>query len=107
MAGARSPVQQPAAPARQKEPSWQSIEDSQEFYSFGPWAALDAIQGMGGHRETPKEIGGSLRRRSARNVPGSRYFVGQARAARRTELSQGLGADMARRFRWSSSAWTI
>ena len=35
----------------------QSIEDSQQFYSFGPWAALDDIQEMRSHPETPKEIG--------------------------------------------------
>jgi len=35
----------------------QSVDDSQQFYSFGPWRALDDIQEMRSHPETPAEIG--------------------------------------------------
>ena len=35
----------------------QSVDDPQQFYSFGPWNALDDIQEMRSHPETPKEIG--------------------------------------------------
>jgi hypothetical protein len=35
----------------------QSVDDPQQFYSFGPWRALDDIQEMRSQPETPKEIG--------------------------------------------------
>ena len=35
----------------------QSVDDPQQFYSFGPWQALDDIQEMRNLPETPKEIG--------------------------------------------------
>ena len=35
----------------------QSVDDSQQFYSFGPWRALDDIQDMRSHPDTPTEIG--------------------------------------------------
>src|SRR6476620_9215747 len=35
----------------------QSADDAQQFYSFGPWAAIDDIQEMRGMPETPAEIG--------------------------------------------------
>ncbi len=35
----------------------QSVDDPQQFYSFGPWRALDDIQEMRNHAETPAEIG--------------------------------------------------
>ena len=35
----------------------QSVDEPQQFYSFGPWRALDDIQEMRTQPETPKEIG--------------------------------------------------
>ncbi len=35
----------------------QSIDDPQQFYSFGPWGALEDIQEMRDQPETPKAIG--------------------------------------------------
>ena len=35
----------------------QSVDDPQQFYSFGPWQALDDIQQMRSRPETPTEIG--------------------------------------------------
>lgn len=35
----------------------QSLEDPQQFYSFGPWAALDDIQAMRDHPDASMEIG--------------------------------------------------
>lgn len=35
----------------------QSVDDPKQFYSFGPWQALDDIQEMRNLPETPKEIG--------------------------------------------------
>src|SRR6185436_5537761 len=35
----------------------QSIDDSQQFYSFGPWRAIEDIQEMRGRPDTPTEIG--------------------------------------------------
>ena len=35
----------------------QSLDEPQQFYSFGPWQTLDDIQEMRSHPETPKEIG--------------------------------------------------
>lgn len=34
----------------------QSVDDPQQFYSFGPWGAFEDIQEMRSHPETPKEI---------------------------------------------------
>ena len=34
----------------------QSVDDPQQFYSFGPWRTLDDIQEMRSQPETPKEI---------------------------------------------------
>ena len=34
----------------------QSIDDPQQFYSFGPWPSLEAIQQFRNHPETPKAI---------------------------------------------------
>jgi hypothetical protein len=34
----------------------QSVDDSQQFYSFGPWSALEDIQAMRNHPDTPAEI---------------------------------------------------
>jgi len=34
----------------------QSLDEPQQFYSFGPWRTIDDIQEMRGHPETPKEI---------------------------------------------------
>jgi hypothetical protein len=34
----------------------QSVDDPQQFYSAGPWHALEDIQEMRSHPETPKEI---------------------------------------------------
>ena len=35
----------------------QSVDDPQQFYSFGPWHALEDIQAMRSQPETPTEIG--------------------------------------------------
>ena len=35
----------------------QSLDDPQQFYSFGPWRKLDDIQEMRDHPDAPKEIG--------------------------------------------------
>lgn len=35
----------------------QSLEDPQQFYSFGPWRALEDIDDMRSRPETPTEIG--------------------------------------------------
>lgn len=35
----------------------QSLEDPQQFYSFGPWRSLDDIEEMRNHPDTPKAIG--------------------------------------------------
>ena len=35
----------------------QSVDDPQQFYSFGPWQSLDDIQEMRNLPETPAEIG--------------------------------------------------
>ena len=35
----------------------QSVEDPNQFYSFGPWRSLDAIQAMRTHAETPRVLG--------------------------------------------------
>jgi hypothetical protein len=35
----------------------QSIDDPQQFYSFGPWDCLEDIQEMRGQPQTPTEIG--------------------------------------------------
>ena len=35
----------------------QSLDDPQQFYSFGPWRTLDDVQAMRSHPDTPKEIG--------------------------------------------------
>lgn len=35
----------------------QSLDDPQQFYSFGPWGSLDDIQEMRSHPDAPKEIG--------------------------------------------------
>lgn len=35
----------------------QSVDDPQQFYSFGPWRSLDDIQEMRNQPETPTEIG--------------------------------------------------
>lgn len=35
----------------------QSVDDPQQFYSFGPWSALEDIQAMRSHPDTPTEIG--------------------------------------------------
>ena len=40
-----------------KGPLLQSVDDPRQFYSFGPWRALEDIQEMRGHPETPTEIG--------------------------------------------------
>ena len=34
----------------------QSVDDAQQYYSFGPWAAIDHIQEMRSQPETPSEI---------------------------------------------------
>lgn len=34
----------------------QSLDDPQQFYSFGPWRSLDDIQEMRRHPDTPNEI---------------------------------------------------
>lgn len=42
-------------------PGWgtllQSLEDPQQFYSFGPWRSLDDIEEMRNHPDTPTVIG--------------------------------------------------
>jgi heme-degrading monooxygenase HmoA len=35
----------------------QSLDDPQQFYSFGPWRSLDDIDAMRSHPDTPEEIG--------------------------------------------------
>lgn len=35
----------------------QSVDDSRQFYSFGPWRSLDDIQEMQSRPETANEIG--------------------------------------------------
>lgn len=35
----------------------QSLDDLQQFYSFGPWRTLDDIREMRHHPDTPTEIG--------------------------------------------------
>ena len=35
----------------------QSVDEPQQFYSFGPWQTLDDIQEMRSRPETPQEIG--------------------------------------------------
>ena len=35
----------------------QSVDDPQQFYSYGPWRSLDDVQEMRSQPETPKEIG--------------------------------------------------
>ena len=35
----------------------QSVDEPEQFYSFGPWGALEHIQEMRGLPETPAEIG--------------------------------------------------
>ena len=35
----------------------QSLDEPQQFYSFGPWRTLDDIQEMRGHPDAPGEIG--------------------------------------------------
>jgi len=35
----------------------QSLDEPQQFYSFGPWQRLDDIQEMRSHPDTPTEIG--------------------------------------------------
>lgn len=35
----------------------QSLDDPQQFYSFGPWKRLEDIQEMREHPDSPKEIG--------------------------------------------------
>ena len=35
----------------------QSVDDPQQFYSFGPWRSLDDIQNMRNHPDTAGEIG--------------------------------------------------
>ena len=35
----------------------QSVDEPKQFYSFGPWRALDDIQEMRSRPETPMEIG--------------------------------------------------
>jgi len=32
------------------------VDDAQQYYSFGPWAAIDHIQEMRSQPETPSEI---------------------------------------------------
>lgn len=34
----------------------QSLDEPQQFYSFGPWLSIDDIQEMRNHPETPTEI---------------------------------------------------
>ncbi|MEX2487469.1 MAG: hypothetical protein WD377_07625 [Nitriliruptoraceae bacterium] len=34
----------------------QGIDDPHEFYSFGPWPSLGAVQDMRHHPDTPEEI---------------------------------------------------
>lgn len=34
----------------------QSLDEPQQFYSFGPWRTLDDIHEMRGHPDTPKEM---------------------------------------------------
>ena len=35
----------------------QGVDDPQQFYSFGPWPSLDAIQAMRSHADTPRVLG--------------------------------------------------
>ena len=35
----------------------QSVDEAQQFYSFGPWSTLDDIQEMRSRPDTAKEIG--------------------------------------------------
>lgn len=35
----------------------QNVEDPHEFYSFGPWPSLDAVQAMRSHPDTPAVLG--------------------------------------------------
>lgn len=35
----------------------QNLEDSREFYSFGPWPSLDAVQAMRTHPDTSAVLG--------------------------------------------------
>jgi heme-degrading monooxygenase HmoA len=35
----------------------QSLDDPQQFYSFGPWRTLDDIHAMRSHPDTPTAIG--------------------------------------------------
>jgi heme-degrading monooxygenase HmoA len=35
----------------------QSVDDPEQFCSFGPWASLDDVQAMRGHADTPKVLG--------------------------------------------------
>lgn len=35
----------------------QSVEDPEQFYSFGPWGSLDDIQAMRSHADTPEVLG--------------------------------------------------
>lgn len=35
----------------------QSLDEPQQFYSFGPWSSLDAVQEMRNRPETPDELG--------------------------------------------------
>ena len=35
----------------------QSLDDPQQFYSFGPWRSLDDIREMRSHPDAPGEIG--------------------------------------------------
>lgn len=34
----------------------QSIDDPQQFYSFGPWRTLEDVQQMRSHPDTPEQI---------------------------------------------------
>ncbi len=35
----------------------QSLDEPQQFYSFGPWQSLEDVQAMRGHPDTPEAIG--------------------------------------------------
>jgi len=35
----------------------QSVDDAQQYYSFGPWGAIDDVHEMRSQPETPSEIG--------------------------------------------------
>jgi heme-degrading monooxygenase HmoA len=55
----------------------QSLDDPQQFYSFGPWRTLDDIHAMRGDPGTPKQIG-KLMDLCEEGRPGTFRVVGTA-----------------------------